>query len=365
MSIAILATGNEIVQGDTPNSNGQNIAKALASDGMPVGLHMSCTDQETEIYDCLRFLSHTHSVIIVIGGLGPTSDDRTRIALAEFTQTQLVEYHEALIHIESRLKRANLQMNEGNRQQALFPPEVTLLPNPNGTAMGCIFNKNNQRIILLPGPPRECLPMFMEHVLPVLKMVFSRTDPLLKWLLLGVAEGEIAGILDAALVGIQCEIGYRLDTPYVEFKVRCKSEQVKEVEQIITDVFTKHHVVALEEKASKSLRARLETISQPLGIVDEVTGGHLQTLIQTPATHRTVLFQACQTLATVFHITGLEAYWKQEEKKQVQIMIQYTLNHQSMTETLTIPYRGASPLILLHAAEWLCLRLLQLINQMH
>jgi nicotinamide-nucleotide amidase len=89
----------------------------------------------------------------------------------------------------------------------------------------------------LPGPPKECLPMFEAHVLPYLKQKLTPSDKVcLKWQLFGVPEGAMAEQLEKALVGIPCQVGYRLDrseAPYLEFKVRCSKSLVAEVQKII------------------------------------------------------------------------------------------------------------------------------------
>ena len=81
MAIAFLATGDEIIQGDTLDTNSHYLAQILNSEGLVIGLHLSCSDNETELYQCIEFLAKQHEIIITIGGLGPTSDDRTRYAL--------------------------------------------------------------------------------------------------------------------------------------------------------------------------------------------------------------------------------------------------------------------------------------------
>src|SRR3990167_6944088 len=136
MSIALLATGDELVIGDTLNTNSQQLAHTLNSEGLLLGFHLICSDQEEDIFEAIRFLSTHHSILIMTGGLGPTSDDRTRFALSKFMDTPLQEYELATEHIKARLEASKLSMNPGNHQQALFPPNAVLLPNPLGTAMG-------------------------------------------------------------------------------------------------------------------------------------------------------------------------------------------------------------------------------------
>jgi nicotinamide-nucleotide amidase len=277
----------------------------------------------------------------------------------------LVEFPEAVAHVQARLTRAKLKMNTGNRQQALFPEGVLLLDNPFGTAMGCCYRVKNKQFILLPGPPRECLPMFDSHVLPLLQTMVHQHKHLIKWRLFGVPEGEMAEILDKALSSIDCETGYRLETPYLEFKVRCIEGLVAEVKQIVEPLVRPHIIAPPEQKASERLCCLIEKIQQPIDILDEVTGGKLQTLIQRPNTHRWLNFCGkTKEHHLQFHLSGLEEYWLQKiDETTTEVSISYQYDKKKGAETHPLPYR--SPLVLDHAAEWLCFRLFHLINQLH
>ena len=365
MTIAILATGDEIIHGDTLNTNTHAIARGLCSEGLSLGYHLSCSDKEQEMIDCMDFLCRNHSIIILIGGLGPTSDDRTRFALARFLNIKLLEFPEAIAHIEARLTRANLSLNAGNRQQALFPVGATLLPNPQGTAMGCHFYWQNKQFILLPGPPRECLPMFNDYVLPVVaKQEPHSQKQILKWRLFGVAEGAIAEILDNALANEDCETGYRLEVPYLEFKVRCHPADIERVKQIIDPLVTPLIIAPPEQKASERLCQKIEQRQQPIVILDDVTGGLLQTLIQRPGTYPWLTFHENGNSTLHFHLSGLEEYWlKKTDRAITAIKIDFHTALKQGSESHQIPY--FSPLVVDFAAEWLSFRLFHLIDQLH
>lgn len=364
MTIALLATGDEIVYGDTLNTNSHHLAHALSSEGLPAGLHLSCTDKEDEILDCINFLIARHDILIFTGGLGPTSDDRTRFALERFLGEPLIEFPEAIEHIENRLRAAKLGLSSGNRQQALFPVGSIILPNPNGTAMGCYYSWNNKIFVLLPGPPRECLPMFNAEVLPRLQKTEHNDKELFKWRLFGVAESTIAHQIDEALAGIDCETGYRLETPYVECKVRCAKELSQTVKTILEPIITPHIIVGTDKKASELLYETIIKLQIPITIVDEVSGGILQTLLLRPDSHRWLSFQDNPEAKIRFHLKGLEEYWSLSNVTgSTTLNIHYKKEGTEGNETKEIPYR--SPLVVHYAAEWLSFRLFHLINQLH
>jgi nicotinamide-nucleotide amidase len=364
MTIAILATGDEIIHGDTLNTNSHALAHTLSSEGLPLGLQLACSDKEADIIDCLTFLAHKHDIIIVIGGLGPTTDDLTRFALAQFTNEPLVQHQEALTHIQNRLNNAQVSINAGNLQQCLFPKDAHLLPNPNGTAVGCYYNWNNKMLFLLPGPPHECLPMFHQHIIPLLQRTQRSKKQILKWRIFGLAESEIAQTLENALSSFDCQTGYRLDVPYVEFKVRCTQNLVEEIKQVIDPLLAPHIIASIDKKASDKLREFILNINHPITIIDEATGGLLETLLVRPGVHHLLNFNTLDRTKLFFHIRGLDEYWSQQGPNgTTQLSIHYSDPNHEGGETHTIPYR--SPLVVHHAVEWLSFRLFHLINQLH
>ncbi len=364
MSIAILATGDEIVHGDTLNTNSQYIAKALSSDGIPLGLHMSCSDKETEMVGCLNYLKQQHDCIIIIGGLGPTSDDRTRYALASSIQQPLMKYPEAVRHLEDRLNPGNIVLSAGNLQQALFPAKAELLPNPYGSAVGCYGLWQDTLFVLLPGPPKECLPMFDTHVLPLLQKKQHSSKQILKWLLFGFAESEIAELLDKSLADLDCQTGYRLDIPYVEFKVRCKPALAAEVKKRIEPIIQDNLICPANKKASTVLKEKIGNIHQSLTIIDEVTGGKLQTLIHCPDNDSQLSFHDSDASDMTFHLSGLKAYWQQAPKGgESEVLIHFKSNETEGSESIMLPYRSNH--IIDHAAEWLCFRMSHFIDKLH
>ncbi len=364
MTIAILATGDEIVHGDTLNTNGRDIAHALSSEGLSLGFHMSCSDKETDIVECLQFLAEKNNIIIIIGGLGPTTDDLTRFALSKFTGEPLVQHSEALTHISNRLQAAKVTLNQGNLQQCLFPKDATLLPNSNGTAVGCHYQWDNKNFFLLPGPPRECLPMFNQYVIPLLQKTEHSTKVILKWRVFGVAESEIGQILEEALDPIDCQTGYRLETPYIEFKVRCTMDMVDKVKSIVDPLLAPHIISPTDKKASDNLRDLIISRGHPITIIDDATGGVLQSLLIRPGLQHLLNFHEVNKTQLNFHLSGLEEYWTQVPTTgTTELTIHYSNQEQQGGETHQIPYR--SPLVVHYAAEWLSFRLFHLINQLH
>ena len=353
-----------IIHGDTLNTNTHHLSHSLCSEGLSLGLQLACSDKTEEIVKCLQFLAQDHDIILITGGLGPTTDDNTRFALAKWTNDPLVQHEDALKHVENRLIGAKVAINAGNLQQCLFPATATLLPNPQGSAVGCYYIWQDKTIILLPGPPRECLPMFNDFVMPRLRQTLHSAKHILKWRLFGVAESEIGEILENALSAIECQTGYRLDSPYIEFKVRCRPNLESTVKAIVDPLVAQHCISSYDKKASEELVELILKVDQPLTIVDEVTGGLLQTLLSKPETHELIYFYPNQNTDLNFHLSGLREYWSnQMPTGTTELTIHYENRQQEGGETHELPYR--SPLVVNYAAEWLSFRLFHLINQLH
>ncbi|MES2203801.1 MAG: competence/damage-inducible protein A [Pseudomonadota bacterium] len=249
-NIAFLATGDEIVVGDILNTNAQSMANTLFHEQMYVTEHRIVRDDEANITKSILSLLESNDALIITGGLGPTTDDRTRFALAKALQKPLEHHEEVWQAILDRFQlRYGTKDNvpESNRQQALFPQGAEILANPNGTAAGCLCRFENKLIFMLPGPPHECLPMFLNYVLPVLQQKhFGQQFHFKNWIISGIGEGFIAEKLEAALVGLGCQTGYRASADRViEFKLFADdavtlNKGVEAVRAILTPYLSEH-----------------------------------------------------------------------------------------------------------------------------
>lgn len=218
--IGLLATGNEITEGEILNLDGQLIAQSLTAQGIPIGLHVIVPDIDLDLQNALRFLLQSHQAIIITGGLGPTSDDRTRYALSEITGKKLEFDETTWQHICQRVQKIlGREPHPANRQQALFPQGATIIPNEYGTAAGCYLEHNGQMIYMLPGPPRECMALFEQAVLPHLLTLETDKTIKLSWRLKGVVESDLAALVDAAVKNYPVTTGYRADSPFLDVKI--------------------------------------------------------------------------------------------------------------------------------------------------
>jgi nicotinamide-nucleotide amidase len=234
--VGFIATGDELTHGDILNTNAQSMVKKIYPFGLAIGQHVLVNDDENEIVNALHYQLTYHDIIILSGGLGPTSDDKTRFALSQCIGKTLLFNEANWKKIVTRLEKYNRPIGDHNRQQALFPEDAIILDNLNGTAAGCSVEYKGKTIFMLPGPPNECLPMFEQYVLPVLQK-FSSPQYRFKYLLTGVSEGDIAAELDAAVAHLNCRTGYRVNKPELEFKLSTNNktnfEEAKKLVEVI------------------------------------------------------------------------------------------------------------------------------------
>lgn len=166
MKLSLIAIGSELLDGMIVDTNSVWIENELAKSGLKLSGKTVIRDDKKEILETLDFYARKNDVIIVTGGLGPTEDDRTREAVAEFTGGKLVMDERELEKL--RRKFAALKLPNGmprqNEKQALVITGSTVIPNPRGTAPGIILTRNNLTIAAFPGVPSELKAMFPELI---------------------------------------------------------------------------------------------------------------------------------------------------------------------------------------------------------
>lgn len=186
---AIVAIGQELVEGEVQNTNAAAIAKHLTAAGHRVKEHLCLPDADEAIVRAIQRLLGDVDTILVCGGLGPTADDRTRHAVAAATGRELVHDEGSWAHVTHRMTRLGLQVREEDRVQALMPRGAHTIPNGNGLAYGFALEHAGSTLVVLPGPPREMLPM-LAAAIPAEEAERPGHERL-RWKLLGVIESEV------------------------------------------------------------------------------------------------------------------------------------------------------------------------------
>ncbi len=166
----ILSVGTELLMGQIANTNAQYISRRLPEVGVGVYYHSVVGDNPTRLTESLHLALSRADVIITTGGLGPTQDDLTKETIGQALGLDMELHQDSAQAIRRYFQQTGKEMVESNLRQAYFPKGSHILDNEEGTAPGCIirvfFQGIDKIIILLPGPPKELIPMFNRHVLP-------------------------------------------------------------------------------------------------------------------------------------------------------------------------------------------------------
>ncbi len=204
MNIRIICIGDELLSGDTVNTNLATVGDTLAQHGLSIAGEQCAPDDHDSIVQALSAADGADAVII-IGGLGPTKDDLTRPVTAEYLHRPLHLNTAIRNHIADYLgQRARVMPSEAIDTQAQVPEGADILPNDNGTAPGLAITTETTLWALLPGPPRELKPMLDNYLMPrILEREKEHLD-VLTVRICGLPESRVEAGADAAIANIPC-----------------------------------------------------------------------------------------------------------------------------------------------------------------
>jgi nicotinamide-nucleotide amidase len=168
-SAEIIAIGSELLTPDKTDTNSLWLTRQLNDIGIDVKLKTIVGDDGARLEETVRDAMRRSDIVITTGGLGPTEDDITRAFTAKALDRELVYHDEIEEQLRDRFRGWGRGMPEINKRQAYIIDGAEILPNPNGSAVGMLAAIEGKTLAILPGPPRENQPMFMEFVLPRLK----------------------------------------------------------------------------------------------------------------------------------------------------------------------------------------------------
>jgi nicotinamide-nucleotide amidase len=169
----ILAIGDELLYGQTADTNSHWISGELDKAGIKVIRRTTVGDNETDILAAFAEAEKRADIILITGGLGPTSDDLTKPCLAKYFNCELKIHEEALAEVTEFFRSRGRELTELNRQQAALPSACIKITNPIGTAPGMWFDKDDKVFMSMPGVPHEVKKMMTEQVIPRLKTKYT------------------------------------------------------------------------------------------------------------------------------------------------------------------------------------------------
>lgn len=251
MKCELISVGTEILLGDIVNTNAHYLSNELAALGIDVLFQHTVGDNERRLTSALDLALSESDCVILTGGLGPTEDDITKEVCAKYFGYPLLRDEEILKDIKSYFVKKNLEMPVSNEKQAYVPKPSITLYNENGTAPGSILEKDGKSIIILPGPPKEMIPMFKKSVVPYLSKFTQGVIKSISIRTFGIGESAMAEKVSHLLqmenptVAPYAKSGEALLRVTAKAETEEKAEKllspvVKEIEELLSDyVYTK------------------------------------------------------------------------------------------------------------------------------
>ena len=284
MTVELICVGTELLLGNIVNTNAAWLAEQCAALGLSCYYQTVVGDNAQRLAGILRTGLERSDILILSGGLGPTQDDLTKETAAQVCGRKLTEDARSLSRIEEYFRERGLRMTDNNRKQALVPEGAIVVDNDNGTAPGLILEKDGKRIILLPGPPNELIPMFEKKIAPYLlsldpdgpSVIYSRTVKIC-----GLGESGVEAMITDLEALSNPTVAPYAKTGEVHLRVTARAAEEKEAKKLVKpvvkelerrfgrSVYTTKNEVTLEDAVAKLLKKHRLTVST----AESCTGG--------------------------------------------------------------------------------------------
>ncbi len=290
MQVEVITIGDEILIGQTLDTNSGWMGRILNKHGFTVSRVTSIGDEPGEIKNCLTDCLSRVKIVLITGGLGPTKDDLTKHTLAEYFGTKLIMNEEVLQRVESFFSKLGRPMLESNRMQALMPENCQVLPNLKGTASGMCFEKDGALIISMPGVPYEMEHLMEAQVLPLLKTKFKAGTVVHKTIVtVGIGESFLAEKIaewEDNLSNAGFKLAYLPSPGMVKLRISAYSGVEADLNQKITSYLEQLYRLIPEfiygdedESLELVIGKLLLTSGKTLATAESCTGGNIARLI--------------------------------------------------------------------------------------
>ena len=289
MKAQIITIGDELLIGQTIDTNSAWMGAELSRLGFDVYRKTSVHDNRDDITQILQQVSGKADVVLITGGLGPTSDDITKKVLGEFFGSRMITNKEVLIMIEDMMKRRGVPMNKSNRRQAEVPEICKVLTNARGTAPGMWFEKEGTIFISMPGIPYEMQYIMTEHVIPELgKRFCSQTIIHRNIMTYGAPEAMLSERLTEfeSSLPANIKLAYLPSYGMIKLRLTATGGERKLVEKSLEaqtgklfDIIPDLIYADNEETLEMTIGRLLKKIKKSLCTAESCTGGKIASLI--------------------------------------------------------------------------------------
>lgn len=286
LNIQVLLTGNEVMAGDTIDSNSAYMAQVLAEHGLKLSRKVTVNDDETQLLSELEHMAQTADVILMNGGLGPTVDDLTAQVLAKLSNQPLSINADAKAQLEAWCERRGQPLNEANRKQMLMPEGSSIIPNATGSAPGIDLRFRHTRIFATPGVPsemRSMMPLILERVQSEWQLT-SQTH-VLRLQTFGIGESNAQQLINHSAFEwpTSVDLGFRASAPQMEVKLTIQDTQFKSDQlacaEHIHDLFGDHIIGQGDTTLAQTVVQLLAEREQSITTAESCTGGMIASQI--------------------------------------------------------------------------------------
>ncbi len=281
MRLELINTGTELLLGSTVNTHLSWLGQEMLPLGLRIGRQVCIPDGDV-IREALRETAGRADVVLVTGGLGPTSDDITREVTAEWLGLPLEEDAGVKAWITAYMAERGRPLSEAAKRQAMVPRGAEVLANPAGTAPGLYVppmavpgtGMKSPHLFLLPGPPRELKPMVRDQVLPRLAAMVGPALGMRNFHLAGLGETQVAEAVEGVLTGMGIpEIGYCARAGEVIVRVFGTPEQLAAAEMLMAGTFPAQFFSSKDEELEQVVVGLLAKLGQWVSVAESCTGG--------------------------------------------------------------------------------------------
>ncbi len=285
MRVEVVNTGTELLLGKVVNTHAGFFGQELFKLGLRIQRQTTIPDGD-EIREVLQECFPRTDVILITGGLGPTSDDITREVVAEMLGLELILDESILATINEMFRSRGYTPSKSNDRQAMVPEGATVLENPNGTAPGLYLPANESvgapHLFLLPGPPSELKPMFAALVYPKLAEM-AGSDHVPEWRnfrIYGVGESSLASRLEPLFESIEnLELGYCARLGEVDLRLIGMSVSIEAASAVVRAEYSEDIIVESEDSIEEVVQRLLAERGETVSTAESCTGGSIASLI--------------------------------------------------------------------------------------
>ena len=291
MRAEILCVGTELLLGQIIDTNAAYIAGQLSRAGIDVHRKQTAGDNLERIVDCIRGAMSRADVLLITGGLGPTTDDLTREAIASALNVPLVHHQELEDELRAFFARRQIAMVESTFRQAYLPQGATAIPNSNGTAPGVQWEHDGKMIFAVPGVPREMKAMLDLSIIPhLLEQIGGERQIIVNRVLrtFGIGESVLAEPLEDILTTSQNPTVAPLlfGQTEVHLRLTAKARDEAEAKTLLDDTEAQvrarqgQHIFGVDDQTMAAVVLReLKQRNATLAVAESVTGGLIDSML--------------------------------------------------------------------------------------